>query len=339
MLNLVKVKDIAYQDIELLLQALKIDYEVFGDNIYSNCPIHAGSNNKRGFNISTSRKQWKCWTHGCDQEYKDVIGLAQGAMSKRTGKQISFAEALKFVCHTYGIDSDNVECSTPQEIVEDELSKIGRIFKKTYNFKTIECKTVAVGDISQYFIDEQHFKKETLEHFDVRDCVDDDSEFKNRAVIPIHSDNGKLVGYTARATNDYILPKYLISPNFDKSNYLYNYNRAKEAADQLSSLFITEGQGDVWRLYEAGVINAVGLFGSVLLDGQLDILLKSSITNLVILTDNDQPGRESKIKLQRQLSRLFKLHFPDMGSKYKDIGAMPPHIIQEFILKHLKGLY
>lgn len=338
MINLTKVKSIVYQDIELLLQALKIDYEVFGDNIYSNCPIHAGSNNKRGFNISTSRQQWKCWTHACDQEYKDIIGLAQGALAKRMGKPVSFRQALKFVCNTYGIDDDNIDYTVTQEIVENELSKIGRIFKKIERKHFSKCEEILVGDTSRYFVDEQHFKYDTLEHFGVKDCIDD-GYFKNRAVIPIHSAEGDLIAYTGRATNDYILPKYLISQNFDKSYHLYNYNRARELSESLSCLFITEGQGDVWRLYEAGVINAVGLFGSVLLEGQLDILLQSSITNLVILTDNDQPGRESKIKLQRQLSRLFKLHFPDMGSKYKDIGAMPPHIIQKFILQYLKGLY
>ena len=37
-----------------------------------------------------------------------------------------------------------------------------------------------------------------------------------------------------------------------------------------------------------------------------------NITTLVILTDNDQAGRESKFQIQRQFSRMFNLKFPTL---------------------------
>ena len=66
-------------------------------------------------------------------------------------------------------------------------------------------------------------------------------------------------------------------------------------------------------------------------------LIKSGITTLVILTDNDQAGREAKVNIKRSLSRLFDLRFPKMTKK--DIGEMPKEKIQVDILQQLKGLY
>ena len=160
---------------------------------------------------------------------------------------------------------------------------------------------------------------------------------KHRAIIPIHCDSGVKIAYIARSTKDYITPKYLFSKNFRKSDYLYNYHRAIDTATQVSCLFLVEGQGDVWRLYEAGVNNCVGLFGKDISQQQKTKLIRSGVTTLVILTDNDQAGRESKVKIQRNLNRIFSLKFPRMSKK--DIGAMSVQKIKEEILPQTKGLY
>ena len=102
-------------------------------------------------------------------------------------------------------------------------------------------------------------------------------------------------------------------------------------------MFITEGQGDVWKLHEAGVMNAIGIFGKSLSEQQKRILEQSGVTRLVILTDNDQAGRESKIQIQRQMSRMFKVVFPRMSRK--DVGDMTVKQIREDILPQLKGMY
>ena len=97
------------------------------------------------------------------------------------------------------------------------------------------------------------------------------------------------------------------------------------------------GQGDVWKLYEAGVDNAVGLFGKDISTSQRSLLLKTGITKLIVLTDNDQAGREAKIKIKRDLSRLFNLVFPQMHTK--DLGNMFVDKIKKDILQDLKGCF
>jgi 5S rRNA maturation endonuclease (ribonuclease M5) len=58
---------------------------------------------------------------------------------------------------------------------------------------------------------------------------------------------------------------------------------------------------------------------------------------LVVLTDNDQAGRESKIKINRSMSRLFNLAFPQMHTK--DLGDMKVEKIESEILINLRGCY
>ena len=81
----------------------------------------------------------------------------------------------------------------------------------------------------------------------------------------------------------------------------------------------------------------MGIFGKTITREQEDKLLKMPVTHLVILTDNDQAGRESKMQIQRQLGRTFKLTFPKISTK--DIGEMSIEQIKSKILPQVKGTY
>ena len=118
---------------------------------------------------------------------------------------------------------------------------------------------------------------------------------------------------------------------------MYNYDDAIEGAKRIGCMFLVEGQGDVWKLWECGVKNVVGLFGKDISCQQRSLLLKSGVTTLVVLTDNDQAGRESKIKIKRDIGRLFKLTFPRMHTK--DLGNMPVETIKNNLLEDLRGCY
>jgi DNA primase len=162
---------------------------------------------------------------------------------------------------------------------------------------------------------------------------------KDRAIIPIHNDNGSdLVGIIGRSTKAYRLPKFLFYPTgFNKRHYFYNYHRAIQRATEKSCLFITEGQGDVWKLHEAGVKNAVSVFGKTLSEEQVNKLMRMPITKIVVLMDNDQAGREARLEIYRKLNRIYKLIFPTVSGK--DIGEMTTRQIKDNILNSLEGLY
>jgi len=338
-MDLKQIKNQLNDNIEKVLDKLKIEYEKFGDNIYSKCPIHDSSDNPRAFSYSIDRKIWKCWTRDCQHEFSnDIFGLIRGALSNQTGEEVDFKQALKWACKLLNIKSGYKQTKTV-EIQEDDIDRIIKIFNKkecTHNKKSIDLQCPLLTP-SEYFI-QRGFSAHTLEHFGVGDCHEKGT-LKDRAIIPIHDEDGDcLVGAIGRTIKEYRNPKFLIYPKgFDKRYYFYNYHRAIHKAQETSCLFIMEGQGDVWKMYEAGVTNAVSLFGKTISEQHESKLSKMAITNLVILMDNDQAGRESKIQIQRQLGRMYKLIFPRISNK--DVGDMSVEKIKSEILSNLKGYY
>jgi len=339
MMNLKKIKSIAFNDIELVLNNLGMEYEVMGDNIYSTCPVHEGSDNNRGFSLSIDRGIWRCWTRDCQDEYNnDLFGLIKGVLSKEEGKEVGFKESLLWICNILNIDSANVKITKTEE--PDEFVKMVNVFS---NSSRLQPSTVTTSredynllHPSEYFVG-RGFKEGTMLYFEVGDCFDK-SSMHHRAVVPIHNDDGsRVLAHIGRSTKEYRKPKFLFTKGFDKRYWLYNYHRAIHKASEKSCLFITEGQGDVWKLFEAGVHNAVSIFGKSLSAQQKSKLIQSGVTTLVILTDNDQAGREAKTEIQRQLSRMFSLIFPRMS--HKDIGDTPMDKLCSDILSQVKGKF
>ena len=337
LLDLQEVKKVIFSDINKLLDSFDLEYECFGNNIFMRCPIHEGSDNNRGLSISLDIHAWRCWTRGCNETYNsDIFGFIRGILSQE--QEASFVDVLKHLRKIYNIDTkQSNKKKTSHNVTKNEFNDCVKIFS-TIKIKSVKNNAEQVNTCgeSQYFIS-RGFNKQTLDYFGIEDCLDKQSSMKHRAIIPVHCDSGTEIAYIARSTKDYITPKYLFSKSFRKSDYLYNYHRAIDTATQASCLFLVEGQGDVWRLYEAGVNNCVGLFGKDISQQQKTKLIRSGVTSLVILTDNDQAGRESKVKIQRNLNRIFSLKFPRMSKK--DIGAMSVQKIKEEILPQTKGLY
>ena len=335
-LDLNKVRDIIFRNIDIIINYFDIEHNRDGDNIFMCCPIHEGSDNPNGLSISTTRKQWRCWTRGCHEHYgTDVFAFIRGVIEKREGKA-SFSDALSLVCKLYNINSD--QCVLQEEKHhESELRAMVNIFNREIEEdEYCSFDRIKTSGVSKYF-EARGFNSATLKHFGIEDCNDKRSKMYQRSIIPVHSSDGTQIGFIARSTKDYILPKYIYSEGFKKSQHLYNHHRAIKSGLDRSCLFIVEGQGDVWRLHEAGVENCIGLFGRDISRHQQSKLLRSGITTLVILTDNDQSGRESKVNIKRNLSRMFDLRFPKMTKK--DIGEMSKEKIEVDILQQLKGLY
>lgn len=335
-MNFKQIKALLNSKVEEVFTKLDIKYEVLGDNIYSTCPIHEASDNPRAFSFSKQRGIWKCWTRDCQYQYKnDIFGLIHGVL-KNKNPHAEIKDVMLWVENAFQLNGLLEVEDAPK--IEDEFSDLIKHITENINFpKTDSIDLDLSYDIpSKYFID-RGFSKKTLEHFGVGDCNDKGSKLYDRAIIPIYSECGEhKIAYIARAIKEYRLPKFLIYPKgFDKRYSLYNLHNALPHIQSSNTLFIVEGQGDVWKLYESGIHNAVGIFGRTLSKEQQKKLQTLPITHLVILTDNDQAGRESKIQLQRQLGRFYKLSFPYL--QHKDVGDMTTKQIQSNILSQIRG--
>jgi len=340
-MNLQQIKKKLNNNAEAVFKKLGMKCEVFNDNIYSTCPVHEDSDNPRAFSFSPEKGIWKCWTRDCQQEHhNDIFGLIQGTLSNKTGTNATFKDVLKWIREEFNISSTH--SNQDVKITEDEDGDFASIIK--FMNQTCTCTQDKPIDMeyqlskpSEYFIG-RGFKKSTLNYFDVGDCYEQ-GIMKERSVIPIHNDDGEsLVGMIGRSIKEYRMPKFLISPKgFNKRSYFYNYHRAVKKAEETSCLYVLEGQGDVWKLHEAGVRNAVSIFGKSISKEQANKIKKLSVTHLIVLMDNDQAGREARVQMQREFGRMYKLTFPKLSDK--DVGDMSVYKIKKDILSKLKGTY
>jgi len=331
-LDLVMVKVIIFSDIERLLDSFGLEYRLDGDNIFMACPVHAGSDNEHGVSISLTRQSWRCWTRGCHEEWNsDIFGFIKGILADD-----NFGNCLRYICKLYDVGGAYKVAGLDRPKKEQDFGLLVKRFKKAEeNYFENDFDFPPTLDNSPYF-ESRGFTPAALSHFGVKDCCSKQHSMRHRSIIPI-SFLSKPIGFIARSTQDWLKPKYLCSTGIKKTNYFYNYDDAVQRAEKTHCLFLVEGQGDVWRMWEAGCYNVMGLFGKSISLCQRSLLLQSGITTLIILTDNDQPGREAKMKIKREFSRFFNLVFPEMHSK--DLGSNTPETIQTNILTNLKGYY
>lgn len=329
--------------IDALFKAINTyNFYYSGDKIISNCPIHAGDNSS-AFNINIDKDsqyygRWFCNTRQCHRRFRnDVLGLVQavwceGDEANLSDPRNSFSEVCNWVrAFTTDVSGEFVVNQ------DDAVTK----FLLSHNENAVEKTSLSRGEIrSRLEIPSQHylsrgFSEGVLDEFDIGLCTREGSQMYNRVVFPVYDDDGKyMVGCVGRRTDNIPDGKWINSKGFNKSLHLYNYNRARGRVKDRKAIILVEGQGDVLRMYEAGIINTVGLFGCSLSSNQEFILQKSGAWDIVIATDNDDAGRMGFELIKEKLRHLFNIH--QLIIPTKDLGDLTVAEINSEIKPQIK---
>ena len=322
-----------------LLDYFDIEYTEYPNRYAFACPVHGGDN-PEGCTIFTdgrsSKGNWSCWTANCHEEYKSSLyGFVRGVLSHRKKKKVSIAETTEFCLKILDLSADDIE-APPVNPVANEI-KLFEIFNREperQQSHTITREKIRnrIEIPAKYYIN-RGFKADTLDIFDVGLCAKKKQPMSGRVVVPIYDESYNYVGCIGRSTHPNMTPKWLHSKGFKKSAYLYGLNIAKDFIEESGIVFLVEGQGDVWRMHEAGVNNAVGIFGSNLSDDQLVLLEKSGALKVIILTDNDEAGSKAAEQIIKKGGRRFNYWRPSISEK--DIGDMSIKQIEEEILSNI----
>ncbi|WP_137136303.1 DNA primase [Rhizobium sp. FKY42] len=123
--------------------------------------------------------------------------------------------------------------------------------------------------------------------------------FRDRIMFPILSSREKVIAFGGRAMSPDAPAKYLNSNEtelFHKGNVLYNFTRARRAAQigargqaEQGTIIAVEGYMDVIALHQAGVENAVAPLGTALTENQLELLWRMT-SEPVLCFDGDGAG-------------------------------------------------
>ena len=328
-----------------LLDYFGVEYEDHEDYLSAVCPIHEGADNSHGFTIKLVEGDyfgfWKCWTRGCEKEFvENPIGLVRAFLTVTQETKVRFDEVINFAMEFVGSSISDLRKKS-KNIQFDHVNKIYKALQtKTPNIKegpTPKQVRASLKFPADYYVS-RGFKEETLNLFDVGVCVTKGKPMFGRIVVPVYDkDHQIMVGCVGRVSHEnYNGNKWVNSKNFNSGSYLYGYWLAHEVIRKTQSIILVEGQGDVWRLHEAGIHNAVGIFGSSLSDAQARIIETSGVFNIIILTDNDKAGDKACQSIQDKCGRLYHIKEPEID--FKDVGDMTVEQIQQHLIPQIEGL-
>lgn len=360
------VNELAVSQIEDIFHSFRIKFRFDGKRYVTRCNIHGGDNPsafqlyKDGY---VTKGNWQCATKACHKAFiPTVIGFVRGMLSSQNGwhsvqdtdKIVPFKSALDWLCSFLKQDFNKIRVDK-DAIEKARFISQTSVFRPSTKPSLLNVSRQLVRsrlDIPAEYYLNRDFSRKVLEDFDVGACRDQYKEMTGRVVVPIYDDTGKwLVGATGRSiyekcgeceyyhnpdsdcpTSDIDInnsTKWRHSSGFHAENHLYNWWNAKGYISKTGVAVLVESPGNVWRLEEAGIKNAVAMFGTGLKPRQKYLLDCSGALSLIYIPDNDTAGLESIEYLKKQCSRTYRLFFPTI--KADDVGEMTADAVTEEI--------
>jgi len=301
-----------------------------GQLLVSTCPVHDGDNFS-AFNINIDESSdfygiWFCNTKKCHESCgRDILALIQVLLSKNTKEKCSFKDVVVFL---EKFCKNKKKPRRTQKIVKRTAREINKSHTREHIRKYLSIP-------AQEYID-RGFKEETINEFDVGLCSIAGSEMVNRVVFPVYDESDSfMVGCVGRTVTDHEF-RWKNQKGFNVTNYLYNHGRAIDIITESSTVIVVEGQGGVLRLWESGIKNVVGLFGSRMSDTQEFLIQKMGVDNIIIITDNDKAGERCREDIRDRFEGQLNIY--DIRSTKNDIEDMSIEEIQRTIKKEIEEI-
>ena len=304
-------------DITDLVSEAGVKLRHAGKNYTGFCPFHDNKHTP-AFVVWPESGTWRCF--GQCNEGGDIFKFVM----KR--ENLDFKEALNKLAARAGVDlPEYVKPSPQQKEVHERLHKLledALIFYRGHLLARMDILTYlrrerGLTDASietfglgyapnawdsalSHFTQRGYSERELLEAGLVseRDGGGHYDRFRNRIMIPIRDENGKMSGFGARVVDPNDLPKFLNSPEtplFSKGRLLYGLDRARKPIRAADQAVIVEGYLDVIALHQAGYENVVSPMGTALTEDQLR-LLKRFTRRIVLALDPDTAGQKAVLR-------------------------------------------
>ena len=288
-----------------------------GKNYIGLCPFH--QEKTPSFTVSADKQMYHCF--GCHKGGNVFTFVMEH-------DKVAFGEAVRMLAARAGIvipEGPVTEAQTEQERLYNACRFAGQLFLENL-FKTDE------GSIALEYFHNRGFTDETIRTFGLGYSVqswdnllvragqegistehlqraglirtrEDGSPydyFRGRAMFPVVSTTGRVVGFGARKIreDDAIAGKYINSPEtpiYNKSRILFGLFHSKEAIRGEERALMVEGYADLISLYQSGIQNVVASSGTALTEEQLQLLGRYAKT-LVLVFDADAAGSDATLR-------------------------------------------
>ena len=304
-------------DIADLVSEAGVKLRHAGRNYTGFCPFHDNKHTP-AFVVWPESGTWRCF--GQCNEGGDIFKFVM----KR--ENLDFKEALNKLAARAGVEVPEYIKPTPEQkeaydnlrkLLEDALifyrghllanKDILNYLRRERRLADASIETFGLGYAPRawdsaltHFTQRGYSEKDLFEAGLVseRDSGGHYDRFRNRIMIPIRDENGRMSGFGARIVDPDDLPKFLNSPEtpiFSKGRLLYGLDRARKPIRAADQAVIVEGYLDVIALHQAGYENVVSPMGTALTEDQLR-LLKRFTRKIVLALDPDTAGQKAVLR-------------------------------------------
>jgi DNA primase len=285
--------------------------------LQTSCFLHDGDN-PRAFSWCMERNIFKCWTRRCDEDGNDIIALVMKT------RKLSFRAAVEFL-NDFRNRNDLDEINKRNVVYYGKNSHNANHNGALYIDDAILKKLRPDLD---YFI-QRGFSEDVLKSYNVGRAPENNTRFSGRMVIPIrHHDNGKIIGFTGRTTKQNDCAKWIHSPGFQKSHYLFNLDKALPHIQATETVILVEGPLDVFKLEMSGYKNSVAILGSSISDTQMNLLLTTGAYNAIIAMDGDDAGRNASVTMSNKLNDFLNIFVVRLPEGH-DVGSLAVGVIKD----------
>src|SRR5215213_8006150 len=288
-----------------------------GKNYTGFCPFHDNKHTP-SFVVWPDSGTWRCF--GQCNEGGDVFKFVM----KR--ENLDFKEALDKLAARTGVQLPAFTKETPEQkeaydqlriLLEDAIifyrshlmanKPLLNYLRQKRGLTDLSIETFGLGyapnawdSALTHFTRRGYSEKDLAESglISVRDSGGFYDRFRNRIMIPIRDENGRMAGFGARIVDPNDVPKFLNSPEtpvFSKGHLLYGLDRARKPIRTADQAVIVEGYLDVIALHQAGYENVVSPMGTALTEHQLR-LLKRFTRRIVLALDPDTAGQKAVLR-------------------------------------------
>lgn len=242
------------------------------------CPIHKGRD--ANFSVSEREGLWNCFSVcGRGGSVIDLVAALEN---------ISIPEAVKKLREDYKL--------TPMEVG----ARVAREYKsKNERYMELHSER-AIGTISPETrpleAGYRGLNERTILHWGL-------ARTKEGVFIPLVNTRGTLCGYAIRRNDGN--PKYDNAAGISKCMPYGLYTNKTDIIRE-GFAFVVEGQMDCISLWQKGYKNCIALQGSSMTEQQAMLILAVT-SNLTLVMDGDEPGRQAAAKIKKGWSSVFDI--------------------------------
>lgn len=287
-----------------------------GRNHKACCPFH--NEKTPSFVVNPERQTWHCF--GACSEGGDLFTFAQKIQGW------DFKEALEELAQEAGVQ---LRQQTPQQRSRsDALERQRGLLQSAAEMYQKQLLHPGAKAVMAYVRNRRGLSPETIEQFQIgfapegwrfvlqglgalghseEEIVEAGlavrnengrvyDRFRNRLMIPIRDERGRVVGFGGRALGVEDSAKYINSPQtalFDKSRLLFGLDSAKASIRETGTAVVVEGYMDAIQACQAGYRNVVAQMGTAMTEAQIRQLAPRYARRIVMALDADEAGQSA----------------------------------------------